>query len=173
MNHIGIISPGKMGRTLALTLNANGHKTYFASQSRKPETVALAKQAGIIELPSIKNLVQECDTIICIGTQGIAFNTASQVVLARPYDGLYIDFNSLHTPQEEKDWRFLMEMSNSRYVEGALQGYPFDTLPETSDTHLMILSGEHADEAEKLFANTIWFIEKTKRNAKTVNREPF
>jgi len=66
-----------------------------------------------------------------------------------------------------------MEMSNSRYVEGALQGYPFDILPKTSDTHLMILSGEHADEAEKLFANTIWYIEKTKRNAKTVNREPF
>lgn len=162
-----------MGRALAITLNSKGHKTYFASQNRKPETVSLAKQAGMTEVQSIKNLINECDTIICIGTGGIAFNTASQVVLAQPYEGLYIDFNSLHTTQEEKDWRFLMEMSDSKYVEGALQGYPFETLPETSDSHLMLLSGQHAHEAEKLFLDTIWVIHKTTRNAKTVNREPF
>ena len=172
MNHIGIVSPGKMGRTLALTLHANGHKTYFASQSRKTETVQLAKQAGIIELPDITALQNQCDTIICIGTGGIAFNTASQIAL-QSFKGLYIDFNSLHTPQEEKDWRFLMEISDCQYAEGALQGYPFDTLPETSEHHIMLLSGQNADQAATLFSNTIWRIQKTTRNAKSVNREPF
>lgn len=171
MNHIGIVSPGKMGRTLALTLHANGHKTYFASQSRKTETVQLAKQAGIIELPDITALQNQCDTIICIGTGGIAFNTASQIAL-QSFKGLYIDFNSLHTPQEEQDWRFLMEISNCQYAEGALQGYPFDTLPKTSENHIMLLSGQNADQAATLFSNTIWRIQKTTRNAKSVNREP-
>jgi hypothetical protein len=58
-------------------------------------------------------------------------------------------------------------------VEGALQGYPFETLPEASENHIMLLSGENADQAETLFSNTIWRIQKTTRNAKSVNREPF
>ena len=173
MSRIGIVSPGRMGRSLALSLNAKGHKTYFARYQRKHDTIKWAKRAGLQTVATLKDLVEKCDTIICVGTEGIAFETPKEIFGSYDFKGLYIDFNTLHTIEEVEDWRLLMDELGAKHVEGRLEGYPYETINSGSaNRSYMYLSGEDAHLASELFKDTRWEI-KIIPEAKTNGRAPF
>jgi len=157
-----------MGRSLALSLNAKGHKTYFAKYQRKHDTIKSATRAGLQTVATLKDLVEQCDTIICIGTGGIAFETPREIFLSYDFKGLYIDFNTLNGANEVEDWRLLMDaLEVKKYVEGRLEGYHYETLEDGSNNpNYMYLSGENAPLAAELFKDTRWEI-KIMPNAKT------
>lgn len=173
MNHIGIVSPGRMGRSLALSLNTKGHKTYFAEYRRKHDTIESAKRVGLQSVATVKDLVKKCDTIICVGTEGIAFEAPREIFGSYGFEGLYIDFNTLNSVKEVEDWRLLMDALEVKYVEGRLEGYPYETLEADSRfkyQSYMYLSGEDAHLASELFKDTRWEIKITP-NAKTDGRD--
>lgn len=173
INRIGIVSPGRMGRSLALSLNAKGHKTYFARYRRKHDTIKWAKRAGLQTVATLKDLVEKCDTIICVGTEGIAFEAPREIFGSYDFKGLYIDFNTLNSIGEVEDWRLLMDALEVKYVEGRLEGSDYETLESGSKNRsVMYLSGEDAHLAAELFKDTRWEIKITP-NAKTDCRKPF
>lgn len=160
-----------MGRSLALSLNAKGYETYFATYRRKHDTIKCAERAGLQTVATLKDLVEKCDTIICVGTEGIAFEAPKEIFGSYDFKGLYIDFNTLNSIEEVEDWRLLMNALEVKHVEGRLEGYPYETINEGLANHShMYLSGEDAHLASELFKDTRWRIKIT-FCAKTQDRD--
>lgn len=171
MSKVGILSPGKMGKTIGLSLMAAGHEIFFFSKNRSMETINSANSCGFTELEKIHNIATACDAVICIGTRDIAFEVPRILFMETNFSGLYIDLNSLNGEIEEKKWRSLMDNLTDTYVEGAVRGYPINNISEaTSNSHMMIVSGKHANSAHGLFINTIWSVQYSETYAKVVNR---
>lgn len=171
MANVGILSPGKMGKSIGISLMEAGHKIFFFSKNRSIETINSANSHGFNELETIHDIAKACDVIICIGTRDIAFEVPRILFMETEFSGLYIDLNSLNGEEEEKKWRSLMDNLTDNYVEGAVRGYPFEKISETgNNSHMIILSGEHANDAQGIFSGTIWGVQYSKTHAKVVNR---
>lgn len=171
MENIGIISPGKMGRSIGISLQAVGHKIFFPAYERTDETIASALKCGFTKVNNLHDISQICKTVICVGTGSIAFDTPKILFMDAKFEGLYIDLNSLNGEDEEKHWRTIIQNLTDNYVEGAIRGYPFDNIRETKPgTHLMLVSGDRANGVYGIFQNTIWSVQYSETQAKIVNR---
>lgn len=171
MANIGIISPGKMGRTIGLSL-IHKHKIFFASNGRSEENINKAISAGFNDVGDLSKMVAMCDVIICIGTLDIAFDTPKHIFRnGCNFEGLYIDFNSLNGEREENKWRTLINGLTDKYVEGAIRGYPLERLSDAKPgSHLMLVSGKYSHDVYGIFADTIWGVQYSESPAKIVNR---
>ena len=171
MENIGIVSPGKMGRSIGVSLQDVGHKIFFASQGRSDQTVAAALQSGFTKVDDLTDIGKICKFVICIGTGDVAFDTPKHLFMSTTFEGLYLDLNSLNGEQEEKHWRTIIENLTDNYVEGAIRGYPFDDVKQTKPgSHLLVVSGDKANSVHGIFRDTIWGVQYSKTPAKIVNR---
>lgn len=171
MAKIAVVSPGKMGRSIGMTLQKVGHEIYFPSHDRSEETVNKALSCGFTRVEKIHDLADTCDAIICIGTRDIAFVVPQIVFMETNFKGLYIDLNSLNGEEEENKWRSMMDNLTDKYLEGAVRGYPFEKDEETRpSTHMIIFSGDSSNIGNGLFQGTIWNVQYSKTHAKVVNR---
>lgn len=161
-----------MGRSLGISLQAHGHTIFFKSYDRSEYNTNLALSHGFRDVVHYEKLVETCTTIICIGTLDTAFETPKHIFRnGCNFDGLYIDLNSLNGEQEENRWRTLISGLTDNYVEGAIRGYPFDRIQDVKlGSHLMLVSGDKANDVYGLFQNTIWNVQYCESGAKTVNR---
>jgi hypothetical protein len=167
---VGIVSPGRMGLTIARSLQELGHSVFFASVNRSMETIERASCGGIENVFSLERMSKRCNAIICIGTGDAAFETASKVH-RDGFRGLYIDFNSLNGEDEERKWRTITSNYTDNFAEGAIRGYPIEGNNLNDGlSRLMILSGPKADEAAAIFSGGIWDIQVSATAAKSVNR---
>lgn len=167
---IGINSPGKMGATIAKSLQLAGHSVFFASMDRSMETIHRASNCGINNLFTLEKLSDECEVIICIGTNDAAMETPRNVLI-RKYKGLYIDLNSLNGDEEEHQWRTIVSGLTDNYCEGAIRGYPIEGASLTDEKHrLMILSGPSAQTAAALLSGGLFDVHVSAAPAKYVNR---
>ena len=169
--NIAIVSPGQMGVSVGLSLAAVGHTIFFRSGGRSPETINTAIEHGFRQTQDVGEIAETCEAVICIGTGDIAFQTPQELFMQTKFAGLYLDLNSLNGENEEKKWRSMMDNLTDNYAEGAVRGYPFQSVPKHSESkHFMLLSGKQAHDAYGLFAPTIWHVEYTETYAKLVNR---
>jgi hypothetical protein len=72
---IGIVSPGDMGHALGAFLVQHGLRVLTNLQGRSPRTVALAAQAGMIDVADNATLVREANLVlsVLIPAQAAAF----------------------------------------------------------------------------------------------------
>lgn len=147
MSHIGILHPGEMGISIAAAAIANGHQVHWLSAGRSERTHARAQRYHLIEIDSISQFCQTCETIISVCPPHAAEEVARLVVKAG-FKGLFLDANAV-SPQHTLRIGQMLEASNIRFVDGGIIGGPAWTPKET----WLYLSGEHADAIAACFSN--------------------
>jgi 3-hydroxyisobutyrate dehydrogenase-like beta-hydroxyacid dehydrogenase len=147
MSSIGILHPGEMGVSIAASAINSGHTVYWVGQGRSQKTRARAEQWKLIELDSITELCQTCETILSVCPPHAAEEVADSVAAAG-FQGLYLDANAI-APLRSIQIGQRLEGLGIRYVDGGIIGGPAWTPKET----WLYLSGRDAGEAAACFSN--------------------
>ena len=95
---VGLLSPGDMGHTVGTVLHDNGLRVLTCLQGRSERSRALAAEAGMEDVPSLDDLVQQVDALLCILVPARALEVAQDVATALRNTGatpLYADCNAI------------------------------------------------------------------------------
>ncbi|MDQ3540615.1 MAG: DUF1932 domain-containing protein [Chloroflexota bacterium] len=95
---IGLLSPGDMGHSVGGVLHANGLNVLTCLQGRSERSSALAAEAGMEDVPTLDDLVQQVDILLCILVPSSALPVAESVAAAIHSTGstlLYVDCNAI------------------------------------------------------------------------------
>src|SRR5680860_553172 len=102
---VGLLSPGDMGHTVGGVLHEHGLRVVTCLQGRSDRSRALAAEAGIEDVSSFDDLVQESEILLCILVPSSALAVARQVATAIRNTGaslLYVDCNAI-APNTARD----------------------------------------------------------------------
>jgi 3-hydroxyisobutyrate dehydrogenase-like beta-hydroxyacid dehydrogenase len=140
-NHLGILHPGEMGITVALTAQNSGYQVHWVSAGRSRQTRTRADKLTLIDAKSLVDLCAACSTLICICPPDAASEVAEQIANL-DFTGLYIDANAI-SPQHSQQIAQIMQLAGISYVDGSIIGPP----AWKANTTRLYLSGEHAGKA--------------------------
>jgi 3-hydroxyisobutyrate dehydrogenase-like beta-hydroxyacid dehydrogenase len=140
---VGLIHPGEMGAAVGATLRAAGVTVLWASAGRSAATVERARQAGLEDVGSVRELCQRCDVLICLCPPHAAVDVAEAVP---DFSGLYVDANAVSPGTAQA-----IAGRVGRYVDGGIIGPP----PRSRRTTRLYLSGQEAGTVAELFAGTM------------------
>jgi 3-hydroxyisobutyrate dehydrogenase-like beta-hydroxyacid dehydrogenase len=135
-----------MGVSVAASAKNSGHKVYWASAGRSPQTWERAAKAGLDDLGTLSGLCERCSVIVSVCPPHAAETVADQV-LASAFTGLYLDANSISPERAIRIGR-KMAQAGVAFVDGGIIGGP---AWEPGRTWLY-LSGECAQDAASLFS---------------------
>jgi len=79
---VAVLHPGEMGISLAACLLRRGHRVLWCGEGRSSATRLRAESFGLIEKPSLKELVAEADVVISLVPAAEAVAVAQQVAAA-------------------------------------------------------------------------------------------
>jgi len=144
--NIGVLHPGMMGICVAATVQNSGHDVYWASEGRGRQTRERAEKYNLIDAGSLAGLCETCAVIISVCPPHAAEEMAQQV-LARGFQGVYLDVNAI-APQRTARIEQAMNAAGVEFVDGGIIGFP---VWERGKTWLY-LSGAKAPEAAVLFS---------------------
>ena len=147
MKKIGILHPGEMGVSIAASAISSGHLVYWVSTGRSEQTRIRADQQHLIELHSLNELCQICETIISICPPDAAEEVARSVI-AEGYIGTYVDANAI-SPQRAKRLHQIMEENGIHFIDGSVIGGPAWKSGET----FLYLSGNGVEVISDCFQN--------------------
>lgn len=143
---LGILHPGTMGVSVALSAMDSGCEVYWAAAGRRPATRKRAEQAGLRELPSVQAMSERCHVIVSVCPPEFAQAVAREVADAG-FAGILVDANAA-APQHKIELGREMEARAVRFVDGGIIGLPSRVPGETT----LFLSGAAAGEAACCFA---------------------
>ena len=146
VQHIGVLHPGAMGISLAATASNSGHKTYWVSHQRSPQTRLRAEKQGLVEVQRIAELCEHCSVIVSVCPPHAALEVAEQVCNCS-FKGLYVDVNAI-SPQHVTEIEQLMSEVGIDFVDGGIIGPPAWS-PQTT---WLYLSGPSAGQASNCFS---------------------
>ncbi len=141
---IGIVSPGDMGHVVGQVLREAGIRVVTCLADRSERTRALARTAGIEELPSYTDLVAHSDVIFSILVPAAAPSIAQEIARSiastrsRP---IYVDFNAI-SPATTRAVGDLIDEAGGQFVDGSIIGPP----PRTAGATRFYVSGERASD---------------------------
>ncbi|MFZ5858281.1 MAG: DUF1932 domain-containing protein [Chloroflexota bacterium] len=144
---IGILHPGEMGISVAVSAINSGHEVYWASDGRGDKTRARAEKHGLKDASTLANLCGTTSTILSVCPPHAAEEVARSVI-GTGFKGLYLDANAI-SPQRSKTIDKLMRSAGIDFVDGGIIGGPAWTRGET----WLYLSGKRADEVAACFKN--------------------
>jgi len=144
--HIGFLHPGAMGVSLAVTAQNTGHKTYWVSEGRGPDTYERAEKNGLVETQTLEELCDRCSVIISVCPPQAATEVA-QLVLAYPFEGIYVDVNAISPLRVKHIGQLLMD-AGVDFVDGGIIGGP----AWKPDTTWLYLSGGPAEKVAAVFS---------------------
>jgi 3-hydroxyisobutyrate dehydrogenase-like beta-hydroxyacid dehydrogenase len=147
MSKIGLLHPGEMGISIAVSAINNGHQVYWMSRGRSQHTRARAEKQGLIEVDSLFEFSQSCEIIFSICPPHAAEEIAKSV-LETKFRGYYLDANAI-SPQRAIKIGQMMEANDIQFVDGGIIGGPVSKPQET----WLYLSGQQAHEITKCFSN--------------------
>ena len=123
---IGILSPGDMGHTVGDVLRQNGLRVITCLAGRSARTRALAEKAGIIDVPTYRQLVTEADQVLAIMVPAQAMSAAETVADAlRETDTplTYADCNAI-APQTARKLGEVITAAGGTFVDASIIGPP-------------------------------------------------
>lgn len=147
MYTIGILHPGEMGVSVAVSAINSGHQVYWASDGRNEKTRARAKQHRLMDVHSLTAICQNCEILLCICPPHAAEDVARSVI-ENGFKGLYLDANAI-APQRSIRIAAFMEDTGIHFVDGGIIGGPAWAPKET----WLYLSGQHAERIAACFLN--------------------
>lgn len=172
MADIGIVSPGKMGCSIAVSLINSGHSLYWASDGRSESTKKNAESLKIKDVKSLSSLAKKCQYIFCIGTKSAGKDTLQEIPF---YKGVFIDANSMWGEESENLYYEFVDSLGINYVDAAIHGYP--TWPNNiapGMKRILFLYSKNNNlvtEVKNLFTDFVWSIECCVGSAKANNRK--
>ena len=93
-SQIGVLHPGAMGISVAVTIKNAGIPVLWASQGRSDQTRQRASEHGLIDAGSLNNLCTESALIVSVCPPTAAEAVAESVV-AHGFSGIYLDANAI------------------------------------------------------------------------------
>jgi 3-hydroxyisobutyrate dehydrogenase-like beta-hydroxyacid dehydrogenase len=146
MSKIGILHPGEMGVSIAASAINNGHQVYWLSQGRSDKTRLRAEKHNLIEIDSLSQFCQTCETIMSVCPPHAAEEVARAMIEAG-FKGRYLDANAI-SPQRAIKLGELMAAQEIQFVDGGIIGGPAWSPEET----WLYLSGNHSEEIASCFS---------------------
>jgi 3-hydroxyisobutyrate dehydrogenase-like beta-hydroxyacid dehydrogenase len=146
MSKIGILHPGEMGISVAVSAMKSGHEVYWASNGRSDQTKARALKYDLVDLESLSQLCKQCEIILSVCPPHAAEEVAKSVIEAG-FKGLYLDANAI-APQRSVRIGEMMNVKCVRFVDGGIIGGPAWTTKET----WLYLAGNYAKEIALCFS---------------------
>ena len=80
MTRIGVLHPGEMGVSIAVSAANSGHEVYWASQDRSEKTRLRAEKHNLIDVGSLSQLCQNSEMIFSICPPHSAEDIAKSVI---------------------------------------------------------------------------------------------
>ncbi|PKB73314.1 MAG: 6-phosphogluconate dehydrogenase [SAR202 cluster bacterium Io17-Chloro-G7] len=145
---IAVLSPGDMGHAVGRLLREHEVKVLTCLEGRSPRTRSLSEQAGIIDVPTMEELVVQSDQIFSITVSEAAPRLCQQVADAVAATGtslLFAECNAI-APQLSRRMESVINATGSRYVDASIIGGP----PRNGSSPRFYVSGPHATEMEGL-----------------------
>ncbi|MEW6031239.1 MAG: DUF1932 domain-containing protein [Chloroflexota bacterium] len=145
--NIGILHPGEMGVSVAVSAQNSGNAVFWASEGRSEKTRTCAERHGLTDAYSLVNLCKRCSIILSICPPHAAEDLARQVTHTG-FKGLYVDANAI-SPRRSVKIGEMIQGAGIDFVDGGIIGGP---AWERGTTRLY-LSGRRAEEIAACFAN--------------------
>jgi len=145
---VGVMSPGDMGQAVAIQLKAQGLKVYTALEHRSERTRALAREAGLTDVGTLRRLVAECDVVLSIINPGAALDFARELADALRATGrrtLIVDCNAI-APETVRAIAGVVEGAGGRFLDAGIIGPP----PRGKAKTELYVSGPGAADLEQL-----------------------
>src|SRR5271165_4880656 len=123
---IAVISPGDMGHAVGNVLRLAGHRVVTSLAGRTARSRDLAEEAGIIDIGSDVDLVNEADTLLSIVPPDRALGLAQRVATALKESGselLYVDCNAV-SPETVRAVAAAMSGTRARVADVGIVGSP-------------------------------------------------
>lgn len=146
LRHVGFLHPGEMGAGVARQVLSNGVEVHYASEGRSQASRARAREVGLVEHVSVKDLVNTCGMIVSLCPPAAASATA-ELVMRHGFDGIFVDANAI-SPDQVRRIAALVEAHGARFIDGAIIGQP----PSPAVTSWLHLSGDPAADVSDIFA---------------------
>jgi 3-hydroxyisobutyrate dehydrogenase-like beta-hydroxyacid dehydrogenase len=148
IEHVGVMSPGDMGQAVATQIKAKGLAVYTALERRSERTRALAREAGLIDVGSLAQLVERCDSVLSLMDPGSAVTFAREISDAIRVAGrhtLVVDCNAI-APDTVREIAGLVQQAGGRFLDGGIIGPP----PRGKAKTNLYVSGPGAADLEQL-----------------------
>jgi 3-hydroxyisobutyrate dehydrogenase-like beta-hydroxyacid dehydrogenase len=142
---IGILSPGDMGHAVGARLQKHGLRVLTNLTGRSPRSVALAAEAGIIDVADDRALVQEADILLSILVPAEATACAERIATAlraAPTRLLFADCNAI-APRTVQSMQDIITAAGGELVDVGIIGGP----PRNDDAGpRLYVSGPQAEQ---------------------------
>jgi 3-hydroxyisobutyrate dehydrogenase-like beta-hydroxyacid dehydrogenase len=145
---VAILSPGDMGHAVAQLLREHELRVVTCLAGRSPRTRALSNKAGVVDLPTLEELVRQSEVVLSITTSEAAPAVCREVAQAMQATGrglLFAECNAI-APQKVRGLEPLITQAGGRFVDASIIGSP----PRGGRSPRFYASGPHAGELEGL-----------------------
>ena len=142
LKKIGVASPGDMGQAVAGRLKACGFEVYTSLAGRSARTAELAREAGLIDAGTVRQLVETCDAIFSVLNPAAALEKAREVGAAMretKKNLMYVDCNAI-APSTGAQIERLITEAGGTFVDAGIIGPP----PRGKTKTKLYVSGPHA-----------------------------
>lgn len=148
MNTVAILSPGDMGHAVGQLLREHELRVVTCLADRSARTKALSEKAGILDLPSMEEMVSQSDVILSITVSEAVpelCQTVATAMLATGAQPLFGECNAV-APQLARRVEPIITAAGGRFVDASIIGGP----PRNGSSPRFYASGPHAAEFEGL-----------------------
>ena len=145
---VAILSPGDMGHAIGQLLRENELHVLTCLAGRSNRTRQLSEQAGITDVPSIKELVAQADVLMSVtvseAVPGLC-QEISEAVKATGTDLLFAECNAI-APELSREMESVLKSGGARYVDASIIGGP----PRNGSSPRLYASGDNVAELLQL-----------------------
>ena len=142
---VGILHPGAMGISVAVSAKSSGYDVYWAGDGRSTHTHQRAQEHNLQDIGTLANLCTTCDIILSVCPPHAAEQVATDVI-NQGFRGLFVDGNAI-APQRAERIAHIVTSGGAVCVDGGIIGGPAWEAGRT----WFYLSGERAAEVAVLF----------------------
>ena len=141
---VAILSPGDMGHAIGQLLRENELRVLTCLAGRSSRTRELSEQAGITDLPTMNELVEQSDVLMSVTVSEavpVLCREISNAVKATGTDLLFAECNAI-APELSKEMEGVLEAGGARYVDASIIGGP----PRDGSSPRVYASGNNVAE---------------------------
>jgi len=142
---VGLLHPGKMGESVGTCATSNVAKVLWASEGRSKDSKKRAEAAGLHDVSTLANLVNDSNIILSVCPPASALTVAKEV-MGQGFSGIYVDCNAV-SPDTARNVASIVQTGNADFVDGGIMGPP----AKEAGICRLYLSGEKAKTVRKLF----------------------
>ncbi len=145
---LGILSPGDMGHVIGAVLRAHNLRVITCLDGRSKRTISLSASAGIVDVATYRELVDQSDVILSILVPAEAMVASKNIASAlakSPTDLVYVDCNAI-SPETVCQIGEIITATGRSFIDASIVGPP----PKTEGTTRVYASGPDLRAIEEL-----------------------